>query len=77
MIFPLTLEPDEVHGHKGSWNDDCEECLAYYKGYEVKGVRMITIPTPENWKCEKCSADYFHKHGTYDVPDNHGNASNS
>lgn len=31
------------------------------------GTTEVTIPTPEGWECERCSADYKHSHGTYNL----------
>ena len=31
------------------------------------GVTVITIPTPEGWRCDRkgCGADYMHSHSTF------------
>lgn len=33
------------------------------------GTTYVTIPTPDNWKCERenCYVDYRHTHGTYPI----------
>lgn len=35
------------------------------------GTTVVTIPTPEGWRCERpnCSTDFLHTHTTYSVLD--------
>ncbi len=39
------------------------------------GTTVVTIPTPDGWKCERenCTVDYLHTHGTYEALNNKTN----
>ena len=39
--------------------------LDFLKDIVDDGTTVITIPTPEGWKCERCGGDVLHTHGTY------------